>query len=92
MAAIYPLATGIDSVSSPRLNSFAKRTQRQVMRARQQAFDQLFGQTRAADVRDGYLLDADTYRGVAMRDRVHVEVVRFACPWCGAEQACPSTS
>ena len=90
MAAIYPLATGIDSVSSPRLNSFAKRTQREVMRARQQAFDQVFGRTlQCRSCENEYLLDAGTYRGVAMRDRVHVEAVRFSCPRCGAEQAVP---
>jgi hypothetical protein len=77
-------------VSSPRLNSFAKRTQRQVMRARQQAFDLLFGQTRACQVcGQGFTLGADTYRGVGMRDRVHVEVVRFACPKCGGDNSVP---
>ena len=77
-------------MSSPRLNSVAKRTQRQVMRARQQAFDQLFGQARACQMcGQEFMLGADAYRGVGLRDRVHVDVVRFACPSCGGDNPVP---
>lgn len=77
-------------MSSPRLNSFAKRMQREVMRARQRAFDQLFGRMVQCDAcGHDFTLDAGAYRGVAMRERVQVEAIRFACPRCGAEQAIP---
>jgi transcription elongation factor Elf1 len=61
------------------------------MRARQKAFDQLFGRTvECLDCGQEFALDAGNYRGVAMRERVQVEAVRFACPWCGSEQAVPA--
>ena len=75
-------------MSSPRLNHVAKQAQRQLMHARQHAFDQTLGRTiRCASCGVEFTLSTETYRGVAIRDRVVVEAVRFACPQCGAEQA-----
>jgi DNA-directed RNA polymerase subunit RPC12/RpoP len=75
-------------VSSPRLNSFAKRTQREVVAARQRAFDRTIGQTvRCESCGAEVLLTMAAYRGVAMRDRVQVEAVRYACDQCGTEFA-----
>jgi predicted RNA-binding Zn-ribbon protein involved in translation (DUF1610 family) len=75
-------------MSSPRLNHVAKQAQRQLMKARQHAFDQTLGRTiRCVSCGVDFTLTTETYRGVAIRDRVEVEAVRFACPRCGAEQA-----
>jgi transcription elongation factor Elf1 len=75
-------------MSSPRLNHVAKRAQRQLTKARQQAFDQILGRTtRCASCGVDFTLTTEAYRGVAIRDRVAVEAVRFACPRCNAEQA-----
>jgi predicted RNA-binding Zn-ribbon protein involved in translation (DUF1610 family) len=58
------------------------------MRARQQAFDRILGRTvRCASCGADFALTTDAYRGVAIRDRVAVEAIRFACPRCGEEQA-----
>jgi hypothetical protein len=60
------------------------------MRARQLAFDQLFGRTIPCHAcGHDFVLDATSYRGVDVRDRVHVEAVRFACPQCATELAVP---
>ena len=76
------------AMSSPRLNHVAKQAQRQLMKARQQAFGQTLGRTiRCASCGVDFTLSTGAYRGVAIRDRVEVEAVRFACPQCGAEQA-----
>jgi predicted RNA-binding Zn-ribbon protein involved in translation (DUF1610 family) len=75
-------------MSSPRLNHVAKQAQRQLMKARQHAFDQTLGRIiRCASCGADFTLTTDAYRGVAIRDRVEVEAVRFACPQCGTEQA-----
>ena len=75
-------------MSSPRLNHVAKQAQRQLMKARQHAFDLTLGQTiRCASCGVDFTLTTDAYRGVAIRERVEVEAVRFACPQCGTEQA-----
>jgi transcription elongation factor Elf1 len=77
-------------MSSYRLNRFAKRTQREVVEAREAAFAQVIGRTASCDACGAqFTLAIDAYRGVAMRDRVEVEAIRFACPHCGAEQAIP---
>jgi DNA-directed RNA polymerase subunit RPC12/RpoP len=75
-------------VSSPRLNSFAKRTQREVVEARQRAFDRTIGKSVRCDSCGAeVVLSLAAYRGVAMRDRVQIEAVRYACDHCGAEFA-----
>ena len=77
-------------MSSHRLNSFAKRTQREVMQAREAAFAKLLGRVVACPSCSAeFTLVPEAYRGVAMRDRVQVEAVRYACPECGTEQAVP---
>jgi predicted RNA-binding Zn-ribbon protein involved in translation (DUF1610 family) len=74
-------------MSSPRLNHVAKQAQRQLTKARQQAFDQTLGRAiRCVSCGADFTLTTDAYRGVAIRDRVQVEAVRFACPHCGTEQ------
>ena len=75
-------------MSSPRLNSVAKKAQRQLVKARQLAFEQTLGQTVRCDAcGEDFTLTTPCNRGVAIRDRVHVEAVRYACPHCGAETA-----
>jgi len=75
-------------MSSPRLNSVAKKAQRQLVKARQLAFDRTLGQTiRCGACGDEFTLTTSSYRGVAVRDRVHIEAVRYACPHCDAVTA-----
>jgi transcription elongation factor Elf1 len=75
-------------MSSPRLNSVAKKAQRELVRARQAAFDQTVGRTVHCDqCGEEFTLTIAAYRGIAVRDRVQVEAVRYGCPHCGAEQA-----
>ena len=75
-------------MSSPRLNSVAKKAQRQLVKARQLAFEQTLGQTVRCDACGGdFTLTTPRYRGLAIRDRVEVEAVRYGCPHCGAEIA-----
>jgi hypothetical protein len=78
----------VAGVSSHRLNSFAKRTQREVVQARDAAFARTLGRIVICEsCRAEFPLTIEAYRGIAMRDRVRVEAVRFACPRCGVEQA-----
>jgi hypothetical protein len=75
-------------MSSPRLNHVAKQAQRQLTKARQHAFDRILGRTiRCVACGADFTLTTEAYRGVAIRDRVEIEAVRFACPRCDAEQA-----
>ena len=75
-------------MSSPRLNSVAKKAQRQLVRARQAAFDRTVGRTvRCEQCGMDFTLTIPAYRGIAVRDRTRVEAVRYACPHCGFEQA-----
>jgi len=77
-------------MSSYRLNRFAKRTQREVVEAREAAFARLLGRTASCDACGAqFTLTVDAYRGVTMRDRVEVEAIRFACPHCGRKHAIP---
>jgi hypothetical protein len=75
-------------MSSPRLNSVAKKAQRRLVVARQLAFDQTLGQTvRCGACGNDFTLTLSSYRGIVVRDRVHVEAVRYACHHCGVEMA-----
>ena len=75
-------------MSSPRLNHVAKQAQRRLIKARQAALDATVGrQVQCEACGTPFTLTVAEYRGVALRDRVAVEAVRYACPHCGAEQA-----
>lgn len=75
-------------MSSPRLNSVAKKAQRELVRARQAAFDQTIGRIVCCEqCGANFPLTIAAYRGIAVRDRVQVEAVRYGCPHCGAEHA-----
>ena len=75
-------------MSSPRLNHVAKQAQRRLIKARQSALDETTGrQVWCEECNQPFTLTVAAYRGVALRDRVAVEAVRYACPHCGAEQA-----
>ncbi len=75
-------------MSSPRLNHVAKQAQRRLIKARQDALDATVGRhIQCASCGESFTLTVAQYRGVALRDRVAVEAVRYACPHCGAEQA-----
>lgn len=75
-------------MSSPRLNSFARKAQRQMVIARQRAIAESLG----CDIRCGACGETFTtttagYRGIAVRDRIQVESVCYACDHCGVEMA-----
>ena len=75
-------------MSSPRLNHVAKQAQRRLIKARQDALDATVGQhVQCVLCGESFTLTVAHYRGVALRDRVAVEAVRYACPHCGNEQA-----
>jgi phage terminase large subunit GpA-like protein len=75
-------------MSSPRLNHVAKQAQRRLIKARQAAIDATAGrQIQCEACGQQFTLTVAAYRGVALRDRVDVEAVRYACPHCGTEQA-----
>lgn len=75
-------------MSSPRLNSVAKKAQRALVAARERAFEQTLGRTvDCPECGSGFVLTVAAYRGVAVRDRVQIEAVRYACPQCGEDIA-----
>jgi predicted SprT family Zn-dependent metalloprotease len=75
-------------MSSPRLNSVAKRAQRAMVAARRRAIDASLGrEVRCGTCGEMFTTTKAGYRGIAVRDRVAVEAVRYACDHCGAEIA-----
>lgn len=75
-------------MSSPRLNSVARKAQRELVAARQGAIESSLGHAivcAACDV--AFTTTLAGYRGIALRDRGAVEAVRYACDHCGAETA-----
>lgn len=75
-------------MSSPRLNSVARRAQREMVTARQRAIAQSLGQRiRCDDCGAEQIASMATCRGVSVRDRVQIEAVWFACDQCGADIA-----
>ncbi len=75
-------------MSSPRLNHVAKRAQREMVAARQRAIDASLGHAiRCGACGETFITTVAGYRGIAVRDRVAVEAVRYACDHCAAEMA-----
>lgn len=76
------------SVSSPRLNSIAKRAQREMVAARQRALESSLGREVVCPACEApFTTTVAAYRGISLRDRAAVEAVRYACDRCGAELA-----
>jgi predicted RNA-binding Zn-ribbon protein involved in translation (DUF1610 family) len=75
-------------MSSPRLNHVAKKAQREMVAARQRAIDDSLGhEIPCGACGEPFITTSAGYRGIAVRDRVAVESVRYACDHCGAEMA-----
>jgi hypothetical protein len=75
-------------MSSPRLNHVARQMQRRLVKSRQAALDATLGRTiPCVACGKPFTLTIAAFRGVALRDRVDVEAIRYACPHCGTEQA-----
>ena len=75
-------------MSSPRLNSVAKRAQRAMVAARRRAIAETLGrEILCGSCGERFTATNTGYRGIAVRDRIAVEAVRYACDHCGAEMA-----
>jgi DNA-directed RNA polymerase subunit RPC12/RpoP len=75
-------------MSSPRLNRVAKKAQREMVAARQRAIEESLGhEIRCGACGERFVTTMAGYRGIAVRDRVAVEAVRYACDHCGKEMA-----
>lgn len=76
------------SMSSPRLNSVARKAQRAMLAARRRAIDESLGrQITCGACGQPFTTTTGGYRGIAVRDKIAVEAVRYACDHCGAEMA-----
>lgn len=75
-------------MSSPRLNSVARKAQRQMVIARQRAIAESLGCEICCGACGKTFTTATAgYRGIAVRDRIQVETVRYACDACGSEMS-----
>ena len=72
-------------MSSPLLNHVAKRAQRAMVAARQRAISESLGhEIRCGACGEQFITTSAGYRGIAVRNRVAVEAVRYACDHCGS--------